>query len=220
MIIMAVIDMVGRVCGELAVVRRGDATGAKVKWLCRCSCGIEVLVDGAKLRSGHTRSCGTCGALRRPALARFLDRVVQDGDCWRWTGGLNGAGYGQFYIGGGGTGKGYAHRWSYEFHIGPIPTGLHLDHLCRNRACVNPWHLEPVTIRENVLRGLSDSARNAAKTHCPEGHPLAGENLYIGSKGERRCRECSRLQSRKKYWSNPEKHRAYARAYKAKKASA
>ena len=54
---------------------------------------------------------------------------------------------------------------------------------------------------------------------CPEGHLLAGENLYIGSKGERRCRECGRAQSRKQYWSNPEKHRAYARAYKARKAA-
>ena len=216
---MPVIDMSGRVCGELTVIGRAISATSKVKWLCHCSCGKQTAVDGAKLRSGHTRTCGSCGALRRPALDRFLARITQDGDCWLWTGGLNGVGYGQFFIGGAGTGKCYAHRWSYEFHIGPIPEGLHLDHLCRNRACVNPWHLEPVTLRENVLRGVSKAALNALKTHCPKGHPLAGDNLSIGSKGERRCRECARVQSRNKYWSDPDKYRAFARTYKARKAS-
>lgn len=123
---MKAIDMSGRVCGSLTVIERAAGGEGAVRWRCRCSCGAESIVDGTS--SGHTRSCGACGALRRPALDRFLERVEQVGDCWVWTGGLNGVGYGQFYVGGPGTGKAYAHRWSYEFHIGPIPDGLHLDH--------------------------------------------------------------------------------------------
>lgn len=156
----------------------------------------------------------------RPALERFAEKIaLRDDGCIEWIGGLNGVGYGQFYKGRTSlneTGKTYAHRWSYEYHVGPIPEGLHLDHLCRNRACCNPEHLEPVTPGENVLRGVGGSAMNARKTHCPAGHPLSGDNLRVASGNERHCRECERAQSRKQYWKNPEKYRAYARAYKAR----
>jgi hypothetical protein len=140
------------------------------------------------------------GYVRRPALVRFADKIaLTDSGCVEWIGGLNGVGYGQFYIGRTSleqTGKGYAHRWSYEYHVGPIPEGLELDHLCRNTACVNPEHLEPVTQRENLLRGTSPAAEHAKKTSCPAGHPYAGRNLYIyPSTGIRRCRECGRLQA-------------------------
>ena len=215
---MKAIDMSGRVCGSLTVIERAPGGEGVARWRCRCSCGAESIVDGTKLRAGHTRSCGACGVLRRPALDRFLERVEQVGDCWVWTGGLNGVGYGQFYVGGPGTGKAYAHRWSYEFHIGPIPDGLHLDHLCRNRACVNPWHLEPVSVRENLLRGEGPSALHAVKTHCPAGHPYSGENLRV-TNGARHCRECARRRARRAYQANPEKYREYARAYRARKAS-
>lgn len=144
------------------------------------------------------------GTVLRPALDRFAEKVALDDDgCLVWIGGLNGVGYGQFYRGRSNaeeTGKTYAHRWSYEYHIGPIPDGLHLDHLCRNRACVNPDHLEPVTVRENLLRGEGPSAACARTTHCPAGHPYLGSNLYTHpTKNMRRCRECGRQQSRARY---------------------
>lgn len=140
------------------------------------------------------------GMVRRAALDRFAEKVaLTDGGCIVWIGGLNGVGYGQFYRGKrfrGDTGKTYAHRWSYEYHVGPIPEGLELDHLCRNPACVNPEHLEPVTPQVNKLRGTSPAAIHARKTHCPAGHPYAGTNLYVyPTTGIRRCRECGRQQA-------------------------
>jgi hypothetical protein len=106
--------------------------------------------------------------------------------CWIWTGAFQGH-YGVYYDPGKRTSS--AHRYSYEKFVGPIPVGKHLDHLCRNPACVNPGHLEPVTVRENLHRAhTSWAARNAAKTHCPKGHPLSGDNVYIH--GGRQCRTC------------------------------
>lgn len=108
--------------------------------------------------------------------------------CWLWTAALHN-GYGSFYLPGAGTRR--AHRIAYEALVGPIPEGLTLDHLCRNRGCVNPAHLEPVTNKENILRGVGITAENARKTHCVNGHPLEGYNLMF-QPGGRRCRECFR----------------------------
>lgn len=123
---------------------------------------------------------------------RFWAKVDRRGadECWLWNGPRNSEGYGTFYVDGRVPG---AHRYAYEQTIGPIPPGLQLDHLCRNTSCVNPSHLEPVTGRENILRGQGVAARNARKTHCKRGHEFTPENTYIFPNGRwRQCRTCMR----------------------------
>ena len=138
---------------------------------------------------------GLRGPKARPVLDRFAERVaLTDSGCIEWLGTTNGVGYGQFRLHPDqGSRRVYAHRYSYEYHVGPIPDGLHLDHLCRNTICVNPEHLEPVTSAVNILRGMSEPARNATKTSCLRGHQLSGANLYINpTDGYRHCRTCTR----------------------------
>lgn len=130
--------------------------------------------------------------------ARFWRQVDQDGPvpagapglgpCWLWTGRLD-AGYGRMYLASG-AGRVGAHRFSYELHISPIPEGLHIDHLCRTPACVNPAHLEPVTPLENTLRGAGPSALNARKTHCLRGHLFDESNTRWRTDFKRSCRTC------------------------------
>ena len=109
--------------------------------------------------------------------------------CWLWMGAIIPAGGGYAEISQNRKPV-YVHRLMYEKHKGPIPDGLEIDHLCRVSSCVNPDHLEAVTHRENMLRGLTVGARNAAKTHCPKGHPLDG---HIPK--HRYCLTCNRLRS-------------------------
>lgn len=119
--------------------------------------------------------------------ARFWSFVQKSTCCWNWTGAQS-RGYGHFRANGCTVG---AHRFSYELHVGPIPDGLELDHLCRNRACVNPAHLEAVTHRVNLLRSNGVVAKHANQTHCENGHPFNEKNTYRRPDGSSRdCRKC------------------------------
>ncbi|MFD9853428.1 HNH endonuclease signature motif containing protein [[Kitasatospora] papulosa] len=136
---------------------------------------------------------------RATAAWRYWSKVRFDGPvslhrgapgrCWLWTAGTNNRGYGGFRAAGHVIG---AHRWSHEDAHGPVPTGLELDHRCRNRPCVNPAHTEPVTHRVNTLRSTGPTARAARATHCPQGHPYDAENTYRTPLGHRQCRACRR----------------------------
>jgi len=142
---------------------------------------------------------------------RFFAKVSPEPNtgCWLWSGAISGGGYGQFSIK---RKIQYAHRVSYVHFVGPIPSGLEIDHLCRTRSCVNPDHLEPVTRRENTKRGNLFkvlAAQKAAITHCPRGHPYSGDNLYrYPSDGRRGCRACLREWSRRYYWKKRGKNNA------------
>lgn len=134
--------------------------------------------------------------LSRPIpLVRLMAKVDQNGPdgCWIFAP-LNPNGYGHFWY----QGRFHAsHRVAYLLFRGPIPDGLVLDHLCRRPACVNPWHLEAVTQRENLLRADTFQARNAAKTHCDHGHAFDTVNTCISFDGSRRCRMCARESTRR-----------------------
>lgn len=135
---------------------------------------------------------------RRPAVERFWEKVDRSPEgCWLWLGATNRGGYGVF-----GTGVGkqtaLAHRFSYESVHGPLPDGASLDHLCRRRACVNPAHLEPVTLRENVLRGQAPNIVVHRTKVCRRGHALTDDNLYSAPswKGLRHtCKICLKLRN-------------------------
>lgn len=115
---------------------------------------------------------------------------VEPTGCWSWTDRKDPKGYGRFSRVWVDATTAFVHRLAYMAIIGPIPDDLPLDHLCRNRACCNPSHLEPVSAGVNVLRGESLAARNAAATECVHGHPFTSENTYITPDGRRNCRKC------------------------------
>lgn len=124
--------------------------------------------------------------------------------CWKWLGAKNKSGHG--VIGVGPKKLQGPHRVAYELFIGPIPEGAHLDHLCARwpgglgPSCVNPWHLEPVSLFENVARsGKQVAVLNRAKTHCPQGHPYDEKNTGHSAGNRRYCRACHRDRARAKY---------------------
>lgn len=124
---------------------------------------------------------------------RFWSKVDKSDTCWHWATPQASNGYGRFWVDGHLV---LAHRFAYELLIGPIPDGLQIDHLCRVRHCVNPDHLEAVTQQVNILRGMGETARNAKKAHCPQGHPYDSENTYLSPQGKRNCRACGQIRCR------------------------
>lgn len=127
---------------------------------------------------------------RKSLVERFTERFLIGDGCWEWQTATGSKGYGAFSDG---KRSLLAHRFSYELFVGPIPEGLQIDHLCRNRKCVRPDHLEAVTQQVNMSRGESFSAINGRKTHCKRGHEFSPENTYLTSFGSRQCKTCSRI---------------------------
>lgn len=123
----------------------------------------------------------------------LVDLPAEPDGCWRWKGYVTRAGYAGFRYDGASR---FGHKYGYERFIGPVPDGMELDHLCRNRACVNPVHLEAVTNGDNVRRGMGPPGINHRKTHCVRGHPFDSANTMLvpirGRKNPtRRCRTCA-----------------------------
>lgn len=132
------------------------------------------------------------GDERLPEWFWQLVTVDPDTECWEWGGPKTPDGYGFPYLPER-KAKAYSHRWAYETLVGPIFEGGHIDHLCRNRGCCNPAHLEPVTPQENTLRSpVAVAAINSRKTHCIQGHEFTDENTAVSKNGSRSCRTCAR----------------------------
>lgn len=125
----------------------------------------------------------------KESVLRAIGRMRIDtvSGCWLWKGQRSDKGYGMIRRGNSGLS---AHRAIFEWFRGPIPNGLQADHLCRVRECVNPWHIEPVTAKENTLRGFGPTAINARATVCKNGHALTEDNIYLSPRGSRNCRIC------------------------------
>ena len=128
-----------------------------------------------------------------PIQNRFWQKVDASGDCWEWLACRNPQGYGIIRSDGRND---RAHRVAWELLCGPIPSGYYVDHLCRNRGCVNPDHLEPVAKRINDLRGYSPMAKQARKERCLRGHDFTQENTIRRPRGGRECRSCTRVLQR------------------------
>lgn len=133
---------------------------------------------------------------------RFWNKVEKSDYCWNWKASTFRNGYAQFHPD---KNSVLAHRFAYELVIGKIPQGMTIDHLCRNRSCVNPAHMEIVTRRENILRGEAPAAIHARKTHCPKGHALPETRNKLG---QRICKTCRMIGAReyRKYFTREHKN--------------
>ncbi len=144
-------------------------------------------------------------------LARFVSKInVLPNGCWEWTGNRAPNGYGRFWWNGQ---KGLAHRFAYETYIGPFPNGTEADHLCRNRACVCPEHLEAVSRSENTRRGIAGQLG----IMCKQGHFMDERNTYTDPRGHRDCRACHNQRSKEFIKAHLERYAEYARKYRKEK---
>ena len=168
--------------------------------VCQCGCGKDsgvyarterghVAGEPRQFLPGHRATNGVVPAFDR--LMAVIEGLDPE-ECWEWPG-VPRKGYGRIGIGGRII---PAHRYAYEQIVGPIPEGLVLDHLCRNKVCVNPRHLEPVTNRENVLRGDAAHVHNTGR--CKNGHSVEGADRWVDKTGRVHCLRCSRERRRKK----------------------
>ena len=142
-------------------------------------------------------------------LTDFYDRIKFNEQtwCWDWQGEITWGKYGRISIR---RKRVLVHRFSYELFKGKIPDGLEIDHLCRNRKCCNPQHLEAVTRSTNLSRGHN---HNRDKNHCPQGHPYSGKNMITRKNGSRECRQCTKVGIKKWECKNKDKMREYHRNY-------
>jgi hypothetical protein len=150
------------------------------------------------------------GKYATPLSERIKNSVViSPSECWEWTKHLTPTGYAQISIGSRPDNSRQninAHRVSYRVFVGPIKDGMQIDHLCRNRACVNPGHLEQVTCKENIHRSNAVYKRLMAKTHCPQGHEYSEQNTYFSPTPHggvsRSCKTCCKARTKQRYKMN------------------